>query len=95
MGMDLGQVPPSEEKPEPFRVRLMAVLWATCTFAVLSYVVLGHPPPFLVTVAFGSLVTLGVEWHARALERDAPQSDRAALESVQRDPADWDRPGTR
>jgi hypothetical protein len=58
-------VPPREQQPEPFHIRTLGVLWATCSFVVLSDLVLGYPPPFLVTVGLGWLLTLGVELQAR------------------------------
>ena len=64
---------PAEPKaPESLLLRLAWVVAVMATFALLTRVVLGDPPSFLVLVVFGAIVGLGLELEA-ARSETAPE----------------------
>jgi hypothetical protein len=50
--------------PEPLAARLLLVLGAQSAFAIITQTMVGTPPAFLTTVAFGAFLALGLESQA-------------------------------
>jgi hypothetical protein len=58
---DAERVRPTSATSESFATRLLTTLGALCVFAMLVDIVTGAPPSFVVTVAFGAGLGLGLE----------------------------------
>jgi hypothetical protein len=59
-------VPGDRASREPFAVRILLALGAQAVFASLTDVLAGAAPAFEVTVVFGLVVALGMEFQARS-----------------------------